>query len=173
VSDTDYDTWVICRHKFPESGRSAVITVNTTLEKRLKFLDYPYHVSIAIDAAPHAVDAAGRIGAHESQHLLHLSRAIRESLESLDLHLIAIVHGAGARTLELHARDGDSVARRLNALKEDKTWDRPWRFEVASDPKGKRSRLWREIAAAKEEHHLAINVEHSSSGVADHHHFLF
>jgi len=174
VTDTDYDTWVICRHRFPESGRSAVITVNSTLDKRLTFADYPYHVSIAIDAAPHAVDAAGRIGTHESQHLLHLSRVIRESLESLDQHLIAIVHGGGARTLELHARDGESIAHRLNALREDKTWDRRWSFAVTPDPEGKLSAQWREIAASGDEHHLAVNVPHSRGGASvDHHHYLF
>jgi hypothetical protein len=174
VADADFDTWVICRHRFPESGKSAVITVNSTLEKRLNFTDYPYHVSIAIAAAPHSLDAAGRIGAHESQHLLNLSRVIRKELEGEDLHLVAIVHGAGARTLELHARDGASVARRLTALKDDKTWDRGWRFEVQPDPKGKRSELWRGIAATAEEHHLAVNIPHARGGDSeDHHHYLF
>jgi uncharacterized protein DUF695 len=174
VTDSDYDTWVICRHKFAATGRSAVITVNSTLEKRLNFAEYPYHVSIAIDAAAHAVDASGRIGAHESQHLLALSRVIRESLESEDQHLIAIVHGDGARTLEVHARDGGAVARRLNALKADKTWDRPWGFEVKSDPAGQLSKAWRDIAATSQEHHLAINISHSHGGAgADHHHYLF
>jgi len=174
VTDTDYDTWVICRHKFPASGRSAVITVNSTLDQRLRFADYPYHVSIAIDALPKSVDASGRIGAHESQHLLALSRVIRESLECEDQHLIAIVHGAGARTLELHARDGASVARRLTALKNDKTWDRSWGFEVKADPEGRLSEIWRDIARASEEHHLAVNIAHSPSGAsADHHHYLF
>jgi uncharacterized protein DUF695 len=172
VPDSDYDTWVICRHKFPASGRSAVITVNSTLERRLNFAEYPYHVSVAIDAAAHAVDASGRIGAHESQHLLKLSRIIREPLECEDQHLIAIVHGDGARTLELYARDGDAIARRLNALKADKTWDRPWRFEVTLDRQGKRSEVWRHIAAASQEHHLAINVAHGDPA-ADHHHYLF
>jgi hypothetical protein len=174
VPDADYDTWVICRHKFPASGKSAVITVNSTLEKRLNFVDYPYHVSIAIAAAPHSLDASGRIGAHESQHLLHLSRVIREGLESEDQHLMAIVHGAGARTLELHARDGESVARRLTALKEDNTWDRAWAYEIKHDPAGKRSEVWRGIAATSEEHHLAINIPHSRGGESeDHHHYLF
>jgi hypothetical protein len=170
----DYDTWIICRHKFPASGASAVITVNSTLETRLKFLDYPYHVRIAIDAAGQWVDGSGRIGAHESQHLLNLSRLIREFLEGENQHLIAIVHGAGARTLELHARDGACVARRLNALKEEKTWDRTWSFEVRHDPQGKLSEVWREIARAGEEHHLAVNIAHSHSGAsADQHHYLF
>jgi hypothetical protein len=174
MPDTDYDTWVICRHKFPASGQSAVITVNSTLDKRLRFADYPYHVSIAIAALPNSVDASGRIGAHESQHLLNLSRVIREFLESEDQHLIAIVHGAGARTLELHARDGTSVVRRLDALKNEKTWDRSWGFEVKLDPGGKLSEIWRDIAAASAEHHLAINVPHSPGGAAvDHHHYLF
>jgi hypothetical protein len=174
VPDADFDTWVICRHRFPESGKSAVITVNSTLEKRLNFADYPYHVSVAIAAAPHSIDAAGRIGAHESQHLLNLSRVIRKELESEDQHLVAIVHGAGARTLELHARDGASVARKLTALKDDKTWDRTWRFEVKPDPKGKRSELWRGIAATAEEHHLAVNIPHARGGDSeDHHHYLF
>ncbi|MGO9512302.1 MAG: DUF695 domain-containing protein [Steroidobacteraceae bacterium] len=174
MPDTDYDTWVVCRHRFPTSGQSAVITVNTTLEKRLKFADYPYHVSIAIDAAAHSVDPSGRIGAHESQHLLVLSRVIREALECEDQHLMAIVHGVGARTLELHARDGEAVARRLKALKDEKTWDRAWGFEVEYDPKGKRSKAWREIAAASQEHHLAVNIPHSRGGEsADHHHHLF
>jgi len=174
VPDADYDTWVVCRHRFPTSGQSAVITVNTTLEKRLKFADYPYHVSIAIDAAPLSVDASGRIGAHESQHLLVLSRVIRESLECEDQHLMAIVHGAGARTLELHARNGDSVARRLSALKDEKTWDRSWGFAVKHDPAGKLSEVWREIVAASQEHHLAVNIPHSRGGeAADHHHHLF
>jgi hypothetical protein len=171
VSDADYDTWVICRHRFPASGQSAVITVNGTLEKRLNFLDYPYHVSIAIAAAAHSIDASGRIGAHESQHLLQLSRVIREALEAEDQHLVAIVHGAGARTLELHVRDGESVARRLTALKDDKTWDRTWGFEVKPDPDGKLSEVWRGIAAASAEHHLAVNIPRSGS--ADHHHYLF
>jgi Family of unknown function (DUF695) len=169
VPDADYDTWVICRHRFADNGKSAVITVNTTLEQRLRFADYPYHVSIAIDAR--CTDASGRIGAHESQHLLNLSRVIREHLEVEDQHLIAIVHGAGARTLELHARDGVAVARRLNGLRDTKTWDRPWSFEVKSDPEGKRSAPWRDIARASEEHHLTVNVPHGAS--SDHHHFLF
>jgi hypothetical protein len=174
VQDADYDTWVVCRHKFPTNGQSAVVTVNSTLEKRMNFADYPYHVSIAIYAAAKSVDASGRIGAHESQHLLGLSRLIRESIESEDLHIIAIVHGAGARTLALHARDGDSVVRRLNALKNDKTWDRTWRFEVKADPHGQLSRVWRDIAALPAEHHLAINVPHSHDGASvDHHHRLF
>jgi hypothetical protein len=172
VPDTDYDTWVICRHRFPGNGRSAVITVNTTLEKRLKFTDYPYHISIAIDAARRSIDASGRIGAHESQHLLNLSRVIREHLKGEDQHLIAIVHGAGARTLDLYARDGAAVARRLNALKDDKTWDRAWAFEVKHDPQGRLSEVWRDIARASEEHHLTINVPHSDAA-SDHHHFLF
>jgi hypothetical protein len=174
VPDTDFDTWIICRHRFPQSGQSAVITVNSTLEKRLDFAVYPYHVSIAIAAAAHSIDASGRIGAHESQHLLSLSRVIRKHLESEDQHLIAIVHGAGARTLELHARDGASVARKLTALKDEKTWDRTWRFEVKSDPAGKLSELWRSIAATAEEHHLAVNIAHSRDGESeDHHHYLF
>jgi hypothetical protein len=172
--DSDFDTWIICRHKFPDSGKSAVITVNDSLAKRLRFLDYAYHVSITIDAAAPAVDATGRIGAHESQHLLTLSRVIRESIESEDQHIMAIVHGAGGRTLELHARDGDSVAGRLNALQLEKTWDRRGRYEFTSDPEGKRSQMWREIAAASQEHHLAIHVPHSRSGASvDHHHYLF
>ena len=173
MPDNDYDTWVICRHKFPANGRSAVITVNTSFEKRLTFADYPYHVSIAIEAAAHSIDASGRIGAHESQHLLTLSRVIREALESEDQHLIAIVHGAGARTLELHARDGESVARRLNTLKREKSWDRPWAFEVRLDPQGKLSEAWREVAAASHEHHLAVNIAHSRSGDSMDHHHLF
>ncbi len=174
MQDADYDTWIICRHRFPDSGKSAVITVNDSLAKRLTFPDYPYHVSITIDAAAASVDATGRIGAHESQHLLALSRLIRESIEPEDQHILAIVHGAGGRTLELHARDGESVARRLKALQREKTWDRRWRFEVASDPAGRRSEAWREIAAASKEHHLAINVPHSRTGESvDHHHFLF
>jgi hypothetical protein len=171
VTDIDYDTWVICRHKFPESGASAVITVNTTLEKRLSFSDYPYHVSVAICAAARALDVHGRIGAHESQHFLALSRVIREDLESEDQHLIAIVHGAGARTLALHARDGRAIERRLNALKEQKTWDRPWTFEVRHDPFGKGSEPWRDIARASHDHHLAVSVPHGAA--SDHHHFLF
>lgn len=174
MPDTDYDTWVICRHRFAASGRSAVITVNSTLEKRVSFADHRYHVSIAIDAAARSVDAAGRIGAHESQHLVGLSRVIRAALESLDQHLIAIVHGAGSRTLELYARDGDAVAARLNALKEDKTWDRAWRFAVTLDPQGRLSEAWRELAAASHEHHLAVNIPHSRDGDSvDHHHHLF
>ena len=174
MADTDFDTWIICRHKFPGSGKSAVITVNDSLAKRLTFLDYPYHVSITIDAAANAVDATGRIGAHESQHLLALSRLIRESIESEDQHIMAIVHGAGGRTLELHARDGASVAQRLNALQQEKTWDRRWRFEVTGDPEGKRSEGWREIAAASQEHHLTMHVPHSRGGASvDHHHYLF
>jgi uncharacterized protein DUF695 len=174
VSETDYDTWVICRHKAAVTGQSAVITVNSTLEKRLNFADYPYHVAIAIEAAAHSVDPSGRIGAHESQHLLTLSRVIREALEGEDQHLIAIVHGAGARTLELYARDGESIARRLNALKNDKTWDRGWRFEIRADPKGALSQGWRDIATGSHEHHLAINVPQSrSGGAAEQHHFLF
>ena len=122
-----------------------------------------------IEAAARSLDAAGRIGAHETQHLLNLSRVIREGLDGEDQHLVAIVHGAGARTLELHARDGDSVARRLTALRKDKTWDRPWRFEVHRDPQGKLCDEWYRIARASEEHHLSVNVPHGS----DHHHFLF
>jgi hypothetical protein len=171
VTHTDYDTWVVCRHRFP-TGKSAVITVNTTLEQRLKFADFPYHVSIAIVAAARALDASGRIGPHESQHLLNLSRVIREHLEGEDQHLIAVIHGAGARTLELYARDAKWAESRLNALKNDKTWDRPWSFEVKLDPEGKLSESWRAIARAAEEHHLTINVPHSGASV-DHHHFLF
>jgi hypothetical protein len=86
----------------------------------------------------------------------------------------AIVHGAGARTLELHARDGEAIARRLNALKKDKTWDRGWRFEIRLDPKGTLSQGWRDIAAGSHEHHLAINVSQARGGAAaDQHHFLF
>jgi len=172
VPDTDYDTWVICRHKFPASGKSAVITVNTTLEKRVSFEEYPYHVAIAIEAAARSTDTSGRIGAHESQHLLNLSRVIREHLASEDQHLIAIVHGAGARTLEMYARDEVRVRRRLLALKDQKTWDRSWAFEINRDPLGKRSELWRDIAHASEEHHLTVNVPHSGAS-SDHHHFLF
>jgi hypothetical protein len=171
VAGTDYDTWVICRHTFPESGRSAVITVNSSLEKRLSFSEYPYHVSIAIEAVAHSLDARGRINAHESQHLLILSRVIREHLDAENEHLIAIVHGAGARTLGLHARDGAAVRRRLNALMQDKRWDRTWTFEVNDDPLGRLSEPWREIARSQAEHHLAVNIPHS--GALDHHHFLF
>jgi hypothetical protein len=171
VPESDYDTWVVCRHRFSERGCSAVITVNTSLEQRAIFAKYPYHVSVAIEAAPQSIDAAGRIGAHESQHLLNLSRVIREALECEEQHIIAIVHGAGARTLESYARDGSAVAARLRELKEQKNWDRSWRFEIKRDPEGKLSERWRDIARASEEHHLAINVPHS--GASDHHHFLF
>ena len=171
MADTDYDTWVICRHRFADSGQSAVITVNSSLEERLSFSEYPYYVSIAIAAAAHSLDARGRIGAHESQHLLILSRVIREHLDAEDQHLIAIVHGAGARTLGLHARDGAAVTRRLNALLQEKRWDRIWTFEVNDDPQGRRSEPWRDIARSQGEHHLAVNIPHS--GALDHHHFLF
>jgi Family of unknown function (DUF695) len=171
VADTDYDTWVICRHTFVQSGRSAVITVNSSLEKRLNFSEYPYHVSIAIEAAAHALDARGRINAHESQHLLILSRVIREHLDAENPQLIAIVHGAGARTLRLHARDGAAVTRRLNALLREKRWDRIWTFEVNEDPRGQLSEPWRDIAHSQGEHHLAVNIPHA--GALDHHHFLF
>jgi hypothetical protein len=174
MTDAEYDTWVVCRHKFAADGRSAVITVNSAFGKRLQFADYPYHVSIAIAAAPGAIDASGRIGAHESQHLLTLSRVIREALDREEQHIIAIVHGAGARTLELYARDGDAIAGRLNALQAEKTWDRAWNFQVTADPQGRRSQRWREIAAASQEHHLAINVPHARDGAAaDHHHAIF
>ena len=113
---------MICRHRFAATGASAVITVNTTLAQRLLFAEYPFHVAVAIEAAARALDASGRINAHESQHLLHLSRVIREHLECEDQHLMAIVHGAGARTLEFQARDGDAIARRLTALRQEKTW---------------------------------------------------
>jgi hypothetical protein len=171
MADTDYDTWIICRHRFPESGKSAVITVNGSLEKRLRFSEFPYHVSIAISAAARSLDANGRIGAHESQHFLMLSRVIREHLDPEEQHLMAIVHGAGARTLELHARDGMAVARRLNHLLEQKTWDRSWAFDVKSDPEGRLSEQWRAIAHAQGEHHLVVNVPHW--GASDHHHFMF
>jgi hypothetical protein len=161
---------MICRHRFPATGESAVITVNTTLAQRLRFAEYPFHVSVAIAAAPRALDACGRINAHESQHLLHLSRVIREHLECEDQHLMAIVHGAGARTLEFHACDGDAIARRLTALRQEKTWDRPWTFEIRPDPAGKLSAGWRTIVEASEEHHLSVTVP---QGSADHHHFLF
>lgn len=170
MSEVDYDTWVICRHRFPATGKSAVITVNTTLPQRLSHADYPFHVSIVIEAAARSLDASGRIGAHETQHLLNLSRVIREQLKSEDQHLMAIVHGCGARTLEIYARDGEAVARRLTALKQEKTWDRPWRFEVRRDPTGKLCEEWHRIAGASEEHHLSVNVPH---GGPDHHHFLF
>ena len=126
---------MICRHRFPATGKSAVITVNTTLEQRLRFarVSLPC-VASRSSAAPRVLDASGRINAHESQHLLHLSRVIREHVECEDQHLMAIVHGAGARTLEFHARDGEAVARRLTALRQEKTWDRPWTFEVRPDP---------------------------------------
>jgi hypothetical protein len=171
VADTDYDTWVICRHTFPESGQSAVITVNSSLEKRLSFGEYPYHVSIVIRAVAHSLDARGRINAHESQHLLILSRVIREHLDAEDQHLVAIVHGAGARTLGLHARDGAAVRRRLDGLLREKKWDRIWTFEVNEDPHGRLSEPWRDIARSQAEHHLAVNIPHS--GALDHHHFLF
>ena len=161
---------MICRHRFPETGKSAVITVNTTLEQRLRFADFPFHVSVAIEAAARALDASGRINAHESQHLLHLSRVIREHLDCEAQHLMAIVHGAGARTLEFHARDGEAMARRLSSLKQEKTWDRPWTFEVRPDPAGKLSAGWRTIVEASEEHHLSVTVP---QGSVDHHHFLF
>ena len=161
---------MICRHRFAATGKSAVITVNTTLERRLRFAEYPFHVSVAVEADPRSLDAAGRINAHESQHLLRLSRVIRERLECEDQHLMAIVHGAGARTLEFHARDGDGVARRLQALRQEKTWDRPWTFQVRSDPAGKLSAGWRTIVKASEEHHLSVAVPQGST---DHHHFLF
>jgi Family of unknown function (DUF695) len=167
----DFDTWVICRHLFPDTGKSAVVTVNTTLEGRLRFTDYPYYVSIAIDAAASALDGRGRIGPQESQHLLTLSRVIRTHLETEEQHLVAIVHGAGARSLALYARDGDAIERRLNALKDEKTWDRAWRFEVRRDAEGKLSERWREIANASQEHHLTMHVPHGAD--SDHHHFLF
>lgn len=167
----EYDTWVVCRHKFPDTGRTAVITVNTSLEQRSIFAEYPYLVSVQIDACQSSVDAAGRIGAQESQHLLNLSRVIREALEHEEQHLIAIVHGAGARTLKCYARDGEAIAHRLCALNEQKSWDRSWRYDIQRDPEGKLSESWRSIARASEEHHLAINVPHSSP--SDHHHFLF
>jgi hypothetical protein len=170
VSDVAHDTWIICRHKFAVTGESAVITVNTTLAHRLRFADYPFHVAVAIRAEPRALDASGRINAHESQHLLHLSRVIREHLECEDQHLLAIVHGAGARTLEFQARDSEAVARRLTALRQEKTWDRPWTFAVRPDPAGKLSAGWRTIVEASEEHHLSVTVP---QGSADHHHFLF
>jgi Family of unknown function (DUF695) len=170
VPETDYDTWVICRHRFPATAKSAVITVNKTLRERLSFADYPFHVSIVIEAAARSLDASGRIGAHETQHLLTLSRVIREHLEGEDQHLMAIVHGAGARTLEIYARDGVSVARRLKTLKQEKTWDRPWRFEVRRDPAGMLCEEWHRIAQTSEEHHLSVNVPRGGS---DHHHFLF
>jgi hypothetical protein len=171
VADTDYDTWVICRHTLPESGQSAVITVNSSLEKRLSFSDYPQHVSIVIEAETHSLDARGRINAHESQHLLLLSRVIREHLDPENEHLIAIVHGAGARTLCLHARDGEALRRRLNALLQEKRWDRTWTFEMNDDPCGRLSEPWRDLARSREEHHLAVNIPHA--GALDHHHFLF
>lgn len=161
---------MICRHRFPATGKSAVITVNTTLEQRLRFADYPFHVRVAIDAAPPSIDRSGRINAHESQHLLHLSGVIREHLECEDQHLMAIVHGAGARTLEFHASDGDAMARRLTALRQEKTWDRSWTFDVRPDPRGELSAPWRAIVKASEEHHLSMTVP---QGSADHHHFLF
>jgi hypothetical protein len=161
---------MICRHRFPATGKSAVITVNTTLEQRLRFAEYPFHVCVAIEAAPRSLDPSGRINAHESQHLLHLSRVIREHLESEDQHLMAIVHGAGARVLEFHARDGDAMARRLTALRQEKTWDRSWSFDVRPDPQGNLSAAWRAIVKASEEHHLSMTVP---QGSADHHHFLF
>jgi hypothetical protein len=171
MADTDYDTWVICRHTFPDSGQSAVITVNSSLEKRLSFSEYPYHVSIVIAADPQSLDACGRISAHESQHLVLLSRVIREHLDAENQHLIAIVHGAGARTLGLHARDGQEVTRRLDALLQEKSWDRTWTFEVKDDPHGRLTGPWRDIARSRGEHHLAVNVPRS--GALDHHHFLF
>jgi Family of unknown function (DUF695) len=161
---------MICRHRFAVTGASAVITVNTTLAQRLRFADYPFHVSVAIEAAARALDTSGRINAHESQHLLHLSRVIREHLECEDQHLMAIVHGAGARTLEFQARDGDAIARRLTALRQEKTWDRPWTFAVRPDPAGKLSAGWRTIVEASAEHHLSVTVP---LGSVDHHHFLF
>lgn len=170
MSDVVHDTWVICRHRFPDTGASAVITVNTTLPQRLSFADYPFHVSVAIEAAARALDASGRINAHESQHLLHLSRVIREHVECEDQHLLAIVHGAGVRTLEFHARDDAAIARRLKALREEKTWDRAWTFEIRPDPAGKLSAGWRTIVEASAEHHLSVTVP---QGSADHHHFLF
>ena len=170
MSDSAHDTWMICRHRFAATGKSAVITVNTTLEQRLQFTQYPFHVRVAIEATPHSLDPSGRINAHESQHLLHLSHVIREHLECEDQHLMAIVHGAGARTLEFHARDGDAIARRLAALRQEKTWDRPWTFEVRPDPQGKLSEGWRAIVKASEEHHLSVTVP---QGSVEHHHFLF
>lgn len=170
MSDSAHDTWMICRHRFATTGKSAVITVNTTLEQRLQFTQYPFHVRVAIEATPHSLDPSGRINAHESQHLLHLSHVIREHLECEDQHLMAIVHGAGARTLEFHARDGDAIARRLAALRQEKTWDRPWTFEVRPDPQGKLSEGWRAIVKASEEHHLSVTVP---QGSVEHHHFLF
>jgi hypothetical protein len=161
---------MICRHRFADTGESAVITVNTTLAQHLRFEEYPFHVRVAIQAAPGSLDAARRINAHESQHLLHLSRVIREHLECEEQHLMAIVHGAGARTLEFHARDGDAMTRRLTALRQEKTWDRPWGFDVRPDPAGKLSAGWRTIVEAAEEHHLSVTVE---QGSAEHHHFLF
>jgi hypothetical protein len=161
---------MICRHRFAATGESAVITVNTTLAQCLRFAEYPFHVSVAIAADALAVDASGRINAHESQHLLHLSRVIREHLECEDQHLMAIVHGAGARTLEFHARDGEAIARRLTTLRQEKTWDRAWTFEVRPDPAGKLSAGWRTIVEASEEHHLSVTVP---QGSLDHHHFLF
>ena len=161
---------MICRHRFAATGKSAVITVNTTLAHACALPSIPSTCRVAIEAAPRSLDASGRINAHESQHLLHLSRVIREHLECEDQHLMAIVHGAGARTLEFHARDGEAIARRLTALRQEKTWDRPWTFEVRHDPNGKLSAGWRAIVEASEEHHLSVTVP---QGSADHHHFLF
>jgi hypothetical protein len=45
---------------------------------------------------------------------------------------------------------------------------------VRPDPGGKLSEVWRSVAAASEEHHLAVNVPHSRDGDStDHHHYLF
>ena len=71
VPDTDYDTWVVCRHRFATSGQSAVITVNTTLEKRSELCRLP-RITCRLRSTPRRIRsiASGRIGAHESQHLL-------------------------------------------------------------------------------------------------------
>jgi hypothetical protein len=161
---------MICRHRFAATGESAVITVNMTLAHRLSFADYPFHVSVEVRADERALDASGRIDAHESPHLLHLSHVIREHLECEDQHLMTIVHGAGARTLEFHARDGEAMTRRLTVLKQEKTWDRAWSFKVRPDPAGKLSEGWRTIVEASAEHHLSVTVP---PGSAHHHHFLF
>jgi hypothetical protein len=174
VPVTDYDTWVVCRHHFADSGKSAVITVNSSFATRIGFARFPYYVWVVIEAATHTIDVSGRISPHESHHLLDLSNTIRAALDGADQHIVAIVHGAGARSLALYARDGGRVTERLNALKHDNVWDRRWNFRVQSDPQGMLSAEWRHIADTSNAHHLTIYIPHGPSGTTvDHHHYLF
>ena len=85
---------------------------------------------------------------------------------------MVIVHGAGARTLELYARDGDLGRAPLDGIEEGQNLGPTLEdYEVRHDPSGKLCdgvvpHRPRPLKSA----HLSVNVAHSGP---DHRQFLF